>query len=84
MFIQNHDISVCIPNSSGWRYDDSPSIKGQKVSQLSCSNKIVHKKSNTSLEIFSEIIEKTNNQLISLTKPLQFNNYEPLKLNIVA
>ena len=44
IFIQNQDLSVRNPNSSSRQYDDSSTIKRQKVVQLPCNNEIGNKK----------------------------------------
>ena len=46
MFVQNQDLSFLKPNSPSRQYDDSPTIKRQKVVQFPCNNKIDDKKSN--------------------------------------
>ena len=57
-------------------------INRQKVVQLPCNNRICDKKTNTSSEIFSENIEKMNDEPINLTKPLQFDHSEPRNLTL--
>ena len=58
------------------QYDDSPTIKRQKVVQLPCVYKICVKKSNTSNEIFSENAQKiydepkTQRSHLILTEPI--------------
>ena len=83
ILIQNQDSSVRNPNSSSRQYDDSSAVKRQKVVQLSNTNKIGDKKSNTSKETSSEITEKMNDEPINLTKPFQFNNSEPINLTLL-
>ena len=83
IFIRNQDSTVRNPNFSSRQYDDSSAVKRQKVVQLSNTNEIGDKKSNTSKEISSEITEKMNDEPINLTKPFQFNDSEPNNLTLL-
>ena len=68
------------PNFSSRQYDDSPTIKREKVVQLLCNKKVNNKKIKyrTSKEFFFDIIETMNDESVNLTKPLQFENSDRL------